>query len=328
MLGSKLRIWWLCGLGLVGCNRNKYDATFPEPGTAEQLSVQWEGAEVAGSHPSFIVDSDDIWHLYLTATEGSYVGPVHATATDGVNFTLSSSSRLLTGAVEGEQTVIDSVRVWSSGSTWHMLANTTVDGASAVAYARAGDEVNFALVDVPFQADVSPASGEPLHYSAASADYEPGASSVYLDVEVSVTDEDSGCYLSTTEDGGATWSTPERLFGPADVPEPWSSRTVGPGGMWDYAVVPSILGGYHMLFVGAAAGQSEGAGIGHAFSEDGLVWTLDNEAWRLDDVGEDVHGLFLKDEEDGYWLYYSSAAEGGALPEDASLYRMWLGLVE
>lgn len=316
--------WTLLGgaIALVGC-RDKFDATFPEAGEPEALSVLWDGAEVAGSHPSLIVD-DGVWNLYFTANEGSYVGPLHATSEDGVNFTLSSSTRLIKGVVDDEYTRIDAVRVWSSGSTWHMLAASEVDGASAVGYARGSSATEWAQVSVPWQAELVPATGEPLSYGVASGDYEPGASTAYLNVAVSGDDDATGFYRSDSEDGGDTWSTPARAFGPADVPDPWSSRTAGPGGMWDATVVPGLLGGYHALFVGAAPGEVDGVGIGHASSADGETWTVDNDAWLLDEVGAEVHGLFLLDDEDGYWLYYSASSEGATLPGGGSLYRMWL----
>ena len=317
----------IVALIFVACNRGKYDDSFPAPGDPEALSVIWEGDQVAGSSPS-VVYHDDTWHLYFTAKEGSFVGPVHAISEDGASFSLVSGHRIITGATVDANERVDSARVWNSGSTWHVLASTEVDGASTVVYARGTDGDAFDIVSLPFAADAEPAAGQPLSYAVTSADYEPGYSRVYMEMKIKGDTSQNGCWVTTSEDGGDTWAEPELALTADDVPEPWTSKTVGAGGLWDYSVVPAPDGGYHMLFVGAGPNGTTGNGIGHAFSEDGLVWTVDADPWRPDDDGQDISGLALVDEEDGYWLYYATYAEGDALPGGGALMRMWLGLTE
>lgn len=305
----------------LGCKGGKFDPSFPEAASPEAVSISWPDGDVTGTWPSVVFEGGE-YHLFFTGTEGSRVGTLHASSADGVSFELSSSHRVVDNVDEVTDGTLSGSRVYNSGSTWHILANAEVDGAPALVHGRGTSPTSFSLDDSPvLEASVAPASGNPEAYEVTSALYEPTTATAWLRVPIKG-DDDVGCWQTRSEDGGDTWSEPEQLFGPSDVPTPWDSDTIGPGFMGDFAVSPGVENGYHMLLAGAGASGDSGVALSHASSPDGLVWTLENDSWWTPEDGSEFAGLSLMPEGTGYRIWFALVPPGSRAPSDGVLYTM------
>lgn len=308
-------MWLLSLTASLGCHRDKEGSALPAAGALEAVSLPWDGGEFPGSHPS-VVRFDDAWHLYLTAAEGSFVGPVHATSDDGINFTLESAHRLLDDLTSDADTTCDSVVSYTSGSRVHLLANITSGTGSTVRHATSTDGTTFTLDEDRVFGAASPST-----VAVTGAVYE-AASVTALLVQTDGSDDATTIDRATSTDGGTTFSTASVALQPDDLPTPWGSGTVGAGGMWGGVIVVQEDGSYNMLYLGAAPNGTSALGIGQAWSGDGEVWASDGDLWYEPEAGQTIHGMSLATWEGGYELWLSLAPSDADPLESGALYHM------
>lgn len=286
---------------MAACNRDKEGTPLPDAGALEPVSVLWEGAEFAGSSPS-VLRLNDAWHMYLTATEGSIVGTMHATSTDGINFELHSSHRVVDDLAASDGEAVASVVSYASGSRAHLLLNYQTESGDSVRHATSTDGHTFTLEE----GDLFSA-GSPAAIAVTGAVYEAGTVTALVD-------EDDGTHaapfvqVARSADGGSTFDEPTLALQPDDLPTPWGSETVGAGGMWSAALTVQEDGSYNMLFLGAAPNGSEAIGIGQAWSGDGEVWTSTGDLWYAPEDGQTINGLSLVARDGGYELWLGMSA--------------------
>ncbi len=303
----------LVGL-LVGCRRDKEGTPLPAAGAMEPVSVIWEGAEFPGSAPS-VLRLNDAWHLYFAAREGSFVGAMHATADDELNFTLQSSHRIVDELTPSSSDAVRSVAAFASGSRAHLLLNLESAAGTAVHHGTSTDGHSFALDDAAALSATPPAS-----VAASGGLFDAAEITALLRA-----DDGSGdapvVMVTRSDDGGATFDTPAIALSPDDLPTPWRSSTVGAGGMWSAVIAGNDDGSYNMLFLGAGPNGSEAIGVGQAWSGDGESWSSEGDLWYAPEDGQTVNGLGLVAWEGGYELWLGISASDANPLDSGSFYH-------
>jgi len=302
---------------LGACHGKDEGTPLPAAGEVEPVELTWAGEGLAASMPS-VVRFDSAWHLYYTHQAGSIVAIYHAISEDGLSFEDPSGRKLVSELVATASDEVSSGVAYSSGSRVHLLCNAVIDGTSQLWHATSTDGDAFTLADAPtFSEDTYGAVVQATGASYAAAEV-LGA--------FSVAEEGAGgtpsVSLSLSTNSGDSWPDPAVGFSPDDLPTPWTSSTVGAGGIWGATIADDPEGGYHMLFLGAGPNGEEALGIGQAWSGDGETWSGDGELWYQPDDGMTINGLSLV-EKDGSWiLWFGMAATGEEAASTGALYRM------
>lgn len=297
---------------LAGCRRDKEGEPLPAAGVMEPVSVLWEGAEFPGSAPS-VLRLNDAWHLYFAAREGSLIGTMHATGDDALSFSLVSSHRITDDLTPTAADSARSAAAYASGSRAHLLVNLDTADGDVVRHATSTDGHTFT-------ADASPT------FSATSPETVAVTGAMFDAAEVTAllrADDGSGdapiVQIARSGDGGTTFDPPAVALSPDDLPTPWSSRTVGAGGMWSAVIAGRDDGSYNMLYLGAAPNGSSALGIGQAWSGDGEIWSSEGDLWYAPEDGQTINGLSLVPWEGGLELWVGLSADD-ANPLDAGAF--------
>lgn len=310
---SKLGLFALLG----ACHGKDEGTPLPAAGDVEAVELTYAGEGQTASMPS-VVRFDSAWHLYYTHQAGSIVGTYHAVSDDGLVFEDPTGRKLLSELIATSTDAVGSSVAYSSGSRVHLLSNTTIDGTSQLWHSTATDGAEFTLDDAPTFSDDSYGAV----VEATGAWYEAAEVLGAFRVTEDGSADDRVVSLARSTNSGETWPDPATGFSPDDLPTPWTSDTVGAGGVWNATIADDPDGGYHMLFLGSGPNGDDALGIGQAWSGDGEVWSGDGELWYQPEDGTTINGLSLV-EKDGSWiLWFGAAATGENAAKTGALYRM------